>query len=474
MCQPGIESCCRTLTQQMKVGNRVSYQGDLCTIKWIGELPQWAGVQAYGVEWDDPSRGKHNGWLNNIQYFNTVVPMAGSFVKASRKKDGEVTFNQAVEEKYASEVGKSEVLHVGKNKIIENVGFDKFRKRQQQLEKLPIISVDGFRISGCECDEKIDLISVHTLDLSHNLFTEFEVVYEICKDLENLRILVLNGNRLNWNGTNGLDQVVELSLTNCLIDIDSLDKIAWFFPNLRVLSLANNRLVSVPKLPFNCLQTLDLSFNNLTTIPSLEIPDLNVSNNSSTDTITTIATLPITESLNISNNDISWSDIDALASSAPKLTNLRITTNDKDDALFLGRLGNIITLNGRVISPRERTDADLYFMTKVAQQSTPHPPHARWEELCKKYGEPVVRNSEQAKDKLSNKIVTVNVICEQNIKSVKLLRTLTIQKLKTQLAKQFNLSPFNITLTHENNTLDEPLRSIEFYNVQQNDNIYIK
>lgn len=51
------------------VGTRLSYDSELCTVRYVGRIPPWS-VIAYGVEWDDPKRGKHDGNLAGIRYFN--------------------------------------------------------------------------------------------------------------------------------------------------------------------------------------------------------------------------------------------------------------------------------------------------------------------------------------------------------------------------------------------------------------------
>jgi len=49
-------------------GQRVSYEGSLCTVRYIGAVRDTKG-QWLGVEWDDPTRGKHSGQHNGIRYF---------------------------------------------------------------------------------------------------------------------------------------------------------------------------------------------------------------------------------------------------------------------------------------------------------------------------------------------------------------------------------------------------------------------
>ena len=51
-----------------KVGQRLSYDGALCTVRYIGPVSGTAG-DWLGVEWDDPSRGKHDGSHKDVRYF---------------------------------------------------------------------------------------------------------------------------------------------------------------------------------------------------------------------------------------------------------------------------------------------------------------------------------------------------------------------------------------------------------------------
>ncbi len=50
-----------------------------------------------GVEWDDPSRGKHSGTHEGKLYFTCNVEGSGSFIRA-KKADLGTTFIQAVQE----------------------------------------------------------------------------------------------------------------------------------------------------------------------------------------------------------------------------------------------------------------------------------------------------------------------------------------------------------------------------------------
>ena len=49
-------------------GRRLSFSGVQCTVRYAGPVE---GTKGYwlGVEWDDPSRGKHDGSHSGVRYF---------------------------------------------------------------------------------------------------------------------------------------------------------------------------------------------------------------------------------------------------------------------------------------------------------------------------------------------------------------------------------------------------------------------
>ena len=50
-------------------GQRLSFQGERCTVRFIGSLNDKAG-DWLGVEWDHDSKGKHDGVQNGVRYFS--------------------------------------------------------------------------------------------------------------------------------------------------------------------------------------------------------------------------------------------------------------------------------------------------------------------------------------------------------------------------------------------------------------------
>lgn len=68
---------------QVHIGSRIKSNDDFGTVKYIGEVQGYKGIW-YGVEWDDPVRGKHDGSVDDVQYFKTSKPGAGSFIRPNK------------------------------------------------------------------------------------------------------------------------------------------------------------------------------------------------------------------------------------------------------------------------------------------------------------------------------------------------------------------------------------------------------
>lgn len=52
-------------------GTRISLAGYTGTVKFIGPVDNASGIWL-GVEWDDPSRGKHDGIKDGKRYFECL------------------------------------------------------------------------------------------------------------------------------------------------------------------------------------------------------------------------------------------------------------------------------------------------------------------------------------------------------------------------------------------------------------------
>jgi len=64
-----------TMASKFYIGQRLSYDSVPCTVRYIGPV---AGTQNdwLGVEWDYPSRGKHDGAHKGVRYFTSELYMS--------------------------------------------------------------------------------------------------------------------------------------------------------------------------------------------------------------------------------------------------------------------------------------------------------------------------------------------------------------------------------------------------------------
>jgi hypothetical protein len=181
-----------------------------------------------GVEWDDPTRGKHNGTLieeqedgitTSTHYFTTVHATGGSLVKRAKLRTGRALTMDVVHEKYVPMdstervAGKDGVLgHMlpskassssqqKQGKAVELVGELHIRRHQQleilsalALRRCSLYSIDPSFHHG----NHADLRHVVELDLADNLFSSWQdSVWSILRQLPQLERLSLAGNRIN-------------------------------------------------------------------------------------------------------------------------------------------------------------------------------------------------------------------------------------------------------------------------------------
>jgi len=65
------------------LGDRIKFGADIGVVKYIGPVGSHAGTWL-GIEWEDPSRGKHSGDVDGVVYFKSDVPNSASFVRPGK------------------------------------------------------------------------------------------------------------------------------------------------------------------------------------------------------------------------------------------------------------------------------------------------------------------------------------------------------------------------------------------------------
>ncbi|KAJ5884242.1 hypothetical protein N7504_011814 [Penicillium tannophilum] len=420
------------------IGQRRSFDGQLCTIRYVGGVQGTTG-DWLGVEWDDPTRGKHAGEHKGVRYFTckSKHPTAGSFVRPSRPSEPPRSFLEALNEKYASEYDQQDAqsaLNASlvpkaieiSGKVVEEVGFDKIRKQQAELQELQIVLLDGLRISGvlpsyeqpessvAEAAPKIAATcpKIIELDISRSLFTRWRDVWEICNQLKQLKRLRLNGNRFRPLEEDVIfEGITELRVEQTLLTWDEISAVASRFPALTDLRASANQLTTISCPLGSSITSLNLESNSMTSMSALKhlaaLPNLghlSVRWNSistiledSNDAAPDFHFPKSVFSLDLSRNNItSWKFLNHLSTLFPGLTTLRVSTNplyeepplppsiaaatstigsskpmtvDEAFMLTLSRFPPTLhMLNYSIISPQDRLNAEMYYLSLIGKE----------------------------------------------------------------------------------------------------------
>ncbi|KAI4719861.1 hypothetical protein E4T48_03902 [Aureobasidium sp. EXF-10727] len=320
-------------------GKRLSTKGERCTVRYVGEVKGKQG-QWLGVEWDDPTRGKHSGTHDGIEYFKcrsspslyaygvvltsskgrSAYPTPGSFIRPSVSWDQPKTFLEALKTKYAAvETGEhasnQNVIRIS-GKEAEEVGFEKIARQQAQLQNLRIVVLDDLLIKAydketTDLEDSLDRISetcpnITDLDLGRDLFETLSEISDICDRLPKLKFLRLDGNRLedvsgrdNSSGerASGLAQITSASLDHMLctgrevgrlFGLNTLEVLLRSMSNVKELSASSNQLGSLDDCRLqSTLKSLNLEDNNFLSLEDVrhlseccpQLRTLNLKNN---------------------------------------------------------------------------------------------------------------------------------------------------------------------------------------------------
>lgn len=483
----------------MKIGK------DVCTIRYIGSLPKWPSSIAYGVEWDDPTRGKNCGIYQGEVYFKTTSKLGGSFIKestlASKAQSG-VTFLQAVQEKYLTPF-KLEKAYLG-SKRLEAVGFDKLNKRQEDVRSFTKMSLDGLLINQkLYSVEELAIIredfgQIDDLDLSYNLFSNFEKVCELLEQFRNVRCLDLSGNRFN-KGFNFsrqfcFKQIEFLSLNNCGLDSVQLQLILKVFPSIEVLDIGKNNLLKSGcesvKFP-RSLRELNFSYNGLKVLSQNfcdhHIESLNLSNNK-IEMIKFVHSFSLKE-IDLSSNFIDkWETLDEVNVSFPTLISIRVNSNPitlKDSITdfyqVIARFNKVSIANGSLLPTGMRSEAELYFVSMLRKgEITFNRKLERWSYLLDTYKVLSVNtnSSKMGFDSLDCTLKIINQDTKES-RNVRVLSSFSVRYLKHICSRMFGLDLLQIDLYHlvSPEVIDElnhEFYCLSHFNVADGDIIHLK
>ncbi|GBC01469.1 hypothetical protein RclHR1_00420031 [Rhizophagus clarus] len=437
------------------LNKRLQVENQIATVRYVGPVPPTKG-EWIGLEWDNISRGKHDGFHEGVRYFTCSVPNSGSFIRYSSKINTGRSFVAAVIERYVDEGSKLQrneetfdeqkdidVLHwAGTGLEVEALGWDKIWRKQGQLDRLTEVGLSFEQISSAgkpgvikeTCPNIIDL------NLSKNLLSDWETVANICEQLEKLEVLRLNYNRFQVLETspsfpNAFKNLKSLSLNYTRISWKQIELLEPNFPSLENLQLGFNNIKLSEDINENDKETLK-SANKIKGFTKLKIINLESNLISSFDEIARFSESQSLEILIVNNNAIDriyypnensnafpklrflnirenkigdWKSVDEL-NKFPSLHELRIkknpflddTSNKKIEEAhmsIIGRIKGLTMLNGSIISSGDRVNAERFYLGLCVKDMKPleeiEENHPRFKELCEIHGTPVANEISQ-------------------------------------------------------------------------------
>jgi len=473
-------------------GARVEVGGERATIRFRGEVLPTKGVWL-GVEWDNPSRGKHDGNHNGVRYFTPVQedsPKSCSFLR-TEKVDWGVTLMAAITEKYGAVDGVTagvvaeDMQQLGKEmgaRFFQVIGMDKVNAEQAQLDHLKTISVRNMSVNGGGSDDLAKLLPrLRDLDMSETLLSSWEEVARICGQLR-LEVLYLSQNVLPTPATfthliPNFDRIKHLVLGQTEMSVvyswPQIVTIAGDLPSLEILQVHNNKITQIDNInknKFLKLKKLDLDGNNISSweyvnnlgeLPCLE--NLHLNGNKINTIVVAEDSFKWLRSLQLTNNELddwrSVGELDKLSIRELRFRNNPVNEETRDSTgrqLIIARIGSLAVLNGSSIDAEvERKYAEFDYIKKYGQEylaikGMPESDekvmasqnfiqhHNRYAEIVAKYGEPEEGEFKKEVETLKASLIKVavscpDVICADMVR--KLPPTMTLNKLRALLGR---------------------------------------
>ncbi|KAF5380808.1 hypothetical protein D9615_004115 [Tricholomella constricta] len=435
-------------------GTRIRLASHLGTVRFVGSVDNISGTWL-GIEWDEPRRVRPGSAPSATpivdRFLDLSVPNSGSFIRPSANISYGQSFLQAMSSKYIETPhgsGSQEKVVLGSSQgtiIVEAVRLDKVRGKLADLGRLREVSLDDQYVARCDAAGTIreTCPSIRGLDLSTSLLPSWDIVALIARELPVLRRLCLNRCRLR-SPTNfavmetAFLHLTELQLNGTILTWQEIQTAIAAMPNLELVEMGYNSLThlqtggkSPP--PNNTVRVINLDSNacsdwvhiwkSLEHYTSYVIFSGHVEVLPITVIKNTQQGLHTVKHISLSYNKIdAWSDVDALSSWCPGLETLTLSGNPLTSQaqarhsrpFTISKIPSLLTLDGAVISHRERADSEIlylsYVITGPGSEDERVKAHPQWLDLCKKHGRPdetAKRNTSQ--DKLSQRLIALNL-----------------------------------------------------------------
>ncbi|XP_013395926.1 tubulin-specific chaperone E-like [Lingula anatina] len=489
------------------VGSRFYSDGYFGTVMYIGEVPPTKGVWL-GVDWDDATRGKHDGSHEGRRYFTATHPTSGSFLRP-KKADFGISMYAALSERYGIVEDEHagvilEEMYVqgkGKQTVVEVVGARKVNIQQSQFDQLKSLLLKDMKISGAGPESALENTcpNVEELDISQNLIPSWEEVAKIAVQLKKLEILNLSENQLRFpDNPPGLcsaflclKTIILNRMQLCWRQVLDFSKM-W--PDIQEILVCYNNISTISELPppqLHNLTLIDLEGNQLDdwssvlqlgTLKRVETLHLNKTGLvniffNDVQPGETTHYFPALKCLSLNDNGIhEWSSFNEL-NKLSVLEDILIKRNpimetgtvEQVRENIVARMKGLKMCNRTVVEEGERRGAEIDYLKIHGQEwrqagghqdpekNKPHQEflckHPRYQEFVAKYGPP--EDSEMQKqnmgalkhDLLSVEIKNPNFPEKPSIKK-RLPRTMKIQKLKPLIQRLYKIGDLDFKLVY--------------------------
>lgn len=499
----------------IKVGDRVESDGHYATVRFIGKLPQadpsskGSDVLWIGVEWDESSRGKHDGSFKGVRYFETSHPTAGSFLRPEKCNTG-VSYMEALSSRYGSEVSDNaatdneDMFVCGRNQqtAVTAVGLDKVSRKQGQFDELRAVGLRGMYVSYAGSADEVATSSrnLTELDLSLNLLPSWNELAKMTVHMPKLTSLNVSQNRLRPPQPDDDDD--DNNCDKCFISVRSLfanrleyDWASLFgclrlFPILQDLHACFNRVSSINSvLSLPCSSSLRLinlegnpidSWDGVIALGELKQLQTLILNDCSLSEIrfpgschTPTDLFPALGSLSICGNQfVDWSSFNEI-NRLPSLTGLRFTRNPltvESNVLTarqvaIAKIARLQLCNGAAVLRVERHDAEVTYMlaygaawkaAKIAagtEYDNFAAAHPRYEDIARIYGAPEdAEIAPRQTSALKNNLISLRVetkLTDQPPIVKELPLKMTVHRLKALVQRAFHVADVSsLRLTH--------------------------
>ena len=254
------------------LNKRVELNEKTATIKYVGPLKHKKDAKEneiwLGLEWDDKSRGKHNGTVEGYEYFKTTNnENSGSLIKMTKVNIGQ-TFKGALGYKYNFYEEEGNDYHKDVDKALEKdnfivtdkkiinielVGKEKAAKKFSEFAYMPCIDLSFSYINHLGNDLGDILPKLRELSLTRTLLTKWSDMLSLLIQLKNLTLLNFSENILTFDDLFE-EQIAKFSsgeykqhlstlvLNKCNLDVYHLIKLSPLFTNLDYLYLKDNKI----------------------------------------------------------------------------------------------------------------------------------------------------------------------------------------------------------------------------------------